>query len=70
MGKPRAVATDYKHKKDSALCQRGACESCEFRDSRDSRESSAELELALADFEGLDLGFERRCGNAQLCRRA
>ena len=31
---------------------------------------SAELELALADFEGLDFGFERGCRNAKIRRRA
>ena len=32
--------------------------------------TSAELELALADFEGLDFGFESGCRNSKLRRRA
>ena len=42
----------------------------ECREFRDSRESSAELELDLTDFEGLDSGFERGGRNVKLRRRA
>src|SRR5262245_42785228 len=45
-------------------------ESRECREFRDSRESSAEFELALADLEGLDSGFERGGRNVKLRRRA
>src|SRR5262245_23804181 len=44
------------------------CREC--REFRDFRESSAEFELALADLEGLDSGFERGGRNVKLRRRA
>src|SRR4029077_1347546 len=68
-GKPQAVETCRKRSSKHSGAYRVHRDSREFRECRDFRDASAELELALSDLEGLDLGFEGRGGNAELrCR--